>query len=117
MLGGVRLDNKRGYVDCADSTKSVDQLVTRRPGQMLRSDDHNAEVRYLVPVEESWQQAVLESAFDLEFDNVAHLDRSSGKITFAPVATCPRPADVSADVARALRKRIYGLYDLSLIHI
>ena len=110
VLGGVRLDNKRGYVECADCTKSVDQLVTRRPGQMLRSDDANAEVRYLVPVEESWQQAVLESAFDLEFDNVAHLDRASGKLTFAPLATSPRSPDTSADVAMALRSRIYALY-------
>ena len=110
VLGGVRLDNKRGYVECADCTKSVDQLVTRRPGQMLRSDDSNAEVRYLVLVEESWQQAVLESAFDLEFDNVAHLDSATGKVVFAPLASCPRAPAQSAEVAHALRSRIYALY-------
>lgn len=110
VLEVVRLDNKRGYVECADCTKSVDQLVTRRPGQMLRSDDSNAEVRYLVTVDEAWQQSVLERAFDMEFDNVAHLEPSSGTITFAPLATRPRPPADSAAVADALRRRISALY-------
>merc|ERR1712151_629014 len=56
VLQVVRRDNKRGYCNCSDPNKSVDQLVTCRPGKMLRSDDPNAEIRYLVEVDVDWQR-------------------------------------------------------------
>ena len=80
VLQVVRRDNKRGYCNCSDPKKSVDQLVTCRPGKMLRSDDPNAEIRYLVEVDEEWQGAVLAQAFDGYFDKVA--DLQEGEIKF-----------------------------------
>ena len=80
VLQVVRRDNKRGYCNCSDPKKSVDQLVTQRPGKMLRSDDPNAEVRYLVEVDEEWQKRVLAQAFDGEFDKVA--DLRQGQLSF-----------------------------------
>ena len=35
-----------------DESKSVDQLATGRPGKMMRSANFNAELRYLVEVDE-----------------------------------------------------------------
>eukprot|EP01063_Lacrimia_lanifica_P002410 TRINITY_DN1126_c0_g1_i1.p1 TRINITY_DN1126_c0_g1~~TRINITY_DN1126_c0_g1_i1.p1 ORF type:complete len:792 (+),score=422.84 TRINITY_DN1126_c0_g1_i1:74-2449(+) len=72
VLKVVRRDNKRGYTNCS-GCKSVDQLVAGRPGKMLGSEDPNAEVRYLVEVDEAWQASVLGLAFDCEFDLVADL--------------------------------------------
>ncbi|GMH75899.1 hypothetical protein TrST_g30 [Triparma strigata] len=80
VLAVVRRDNKRGYCKC-DDTKSVDQLVTGRPGKMMRSTDKNAELRYLVEVEEEWQERVLGMAYDGAFDKVADLD-TKGKLVF-----------------------------------
>mmetsp|Transcript_61427 Transcript_61427/g.171729 ORF Transcript_61427/g.171729 Transcript_61427/m.171729 type:complete len:946 (+) Transcript_61427:96-2933(+) len=82
VLAVVRRDNKRGYVASADPIKSVDQLVAERPGRMLRSDDSNAELRYLVEVDEDWQRKVLCQAFDGHFDKVA--DMRGGRLTFVP---------------------------------
>ena len=65
VLEVVRRDNKRGYCICSDHTKSVDQLVTGRPGKMMRSSDPNAELRYLVEVDEEWQARVLGSTIFL----------------------------------------------------
>jgi len=84
VLQVVRRDNKRGYCNCSDSKKSVDQLVTCRPGKMLRSDDPNAEVRYLVEVDEDWQGDVLAKAFNGYFDKVA--DLQDGEIKFLPIS-------------------------------
>ena len=80
VLQVVRRDNKRGYCTCSDPKKSVDQLVTDRPGKMLKSDDPNAEIRYLVEVDEEWQGNVLAKAFDGYFDKVA--DLQNGEIKF-----------------------------------
>jgi len=82
VLEVVRRDNKRGYCNCSDHTKSVDQLVTCRPGKMLRSSDPNAEIRYLVEVDEEWQRDVLGKAFDGYFDKVA--DLRNGELIFVP---------------------------------
>jgi len=80
VLKVVRRDNKRGYCSCSDPKKSVDQLVACRPGKMLSSEDPNAEVRYLVEVDEDWQKAVLEKAFEGYFDRSA--DLVDGEIKF-----------------------------------
>merc|ERR1712014_302477 len=77
VLGVVRRDNKRGYVASSDASKSVDQLVTGRPGKMAKSDDINAELRYLVEVDEEWQRDVLHDAFEGEFDKVADLENGT----------------------------------------
>jgi len=112
VLSVVRRDNKRGYCKCTDHTKSVDQLVTCRPGKMLKSDDPNAEVRYLIEVDEDWQKAVLEQAFDRHFDNVA--DLQEGQIKFCPERK--RSKDLSylhsssKDVATYLRERLLVAY-------
>jgi len=84
VLQVVRRDNKRGYCNCSDPCKSVDQLVTSRPGKMLASPDPNAEVRYLVEVDEEWQKNALEKAFDGYFDRTCDLVK--GEIVF--VDTC-----------------------------
>jgi len=81
VLAVVRRDNKRGYIKCDDCTKSVDQLVTGRPGKMMRSTDKNAELRYLVEVDEEWQERVLGMAYDGHFDKVADID-TKGKLVF-----------------------------------
>jgi len=81
VLDVVRRDNKRGYIQCDDCTKSVDQLVTGRIGKMMRSTDKNAELRYLVEVDEDWQRKVLGMAFDGKFDKVADID-DEGKLRF-----------------------------------
>ena len=80
VLQVVRRDNKRGYCNCSDPCKSVDQLVTKRPGKMLGSKDPNAEIRYLVEVDEEWQERVLGKAFEGEFDKVA--DLHEGELVF-----------------------------------
>ena len=72
VLRVVRRDNKRGYCACSDESKSVDQLVTGRPGKMMRSTDKNAELRYLVEVDEAWQARVLSMAYDGIFDKVSY---------------------------------------------
>jgi 3-dehydroquinate synthetase len=81
VLDVVRRDNKRGYIACDDCTKSVDQLVTGRIGKMMRSTDKNAELRYLVEVDEDWQKRVLGMAYDGKFDKVADID-DEGKLRF-----------------------------------
>jgi len=104
-IAGVRLDNKRGYCECAIDV-SVDQLVTSRPGRMLRSADANAEVRYMVIIEEARQRQALERAFDLEFDLVAHRNPATGALEFLPLATDPRAAGLGRPIAAELRRRI-----------
>jgi len=105
VLKVVRRDNKRGYC-CDGSASSVDQLVAGRPGRMLRSEDPNAELRYLVPVEEAWQRRVLSAAFDGEFDLVA--DVQEGTLTFAP---CGSERQASAEtVARHVRQLLHETY-------
>jgi len=81
VLEVVRRDNKRGYCECSDAKKSVDQLVTGRPGKMMRSADSNAELRYLVEVDEEWQARVIGMAFDGAFDKVADIN-DAGKLVF-----------------------------------
>lgn len=112
VLQVVRRDNKRGYCNCSDSKKSVDQLVTCRPGKMLRSDDPNAEVRYLVEVDEDWQGDVLAKAFNGHFDKVA--DLQDGEIKFLAMSQqrirkngCKSQ---SKEVARHIRSLLMNAY-------
>merc|ERR1712151_505539 len=113
VLKVVRRDNKRGYCNCSDPNKSVDQLVTCRPGKMLRSDDPNAEIRYLVEVDEEWQRDVLAKAFDGEFDKVA--DFQSGKIEFLASKEVRKGRNVlkseSKFVASFIRSRVLEAYN------
>ena len=111
VLDVVRRDNKRGYCNCSDPTKSVDQLVTCRPGKMLRSDDPNAEIRYLVEVDEEWQGQVLSLAFDSYFDKVADLEK--GRITFVPTSQISkknRLKSSSKQVAKHIRASLLKAY-------
>merc|ERR1712014_74958 len=97
VLGVVRRDNKRGYVASSDASKSVDQLVTGRPGKMAKSDDINAELRYLVEVDEDWQLKVLRDAFEGEFDKVA--DMQDGNLVFLPSCSpCQSSVDEVVDM-------------------
>jgi hypothetical protein len=102
-LAVVRLDNKRGYCECA-ADSSVDQLVASRPGRMLKSPDPNAEVRYMVTIAEERQRAALERAFELEFDLVAHLEE--GRVLFRPLASAPRSIGTGLPIATEVRRRI-----------
>jgi 3-dehydroquinate synthetase len=106
VLSVVRRDNKRGYVASADPTKSVDQLVQGRPGKMAKSDDVNAELRYLVEVDEAWQQRVLSEAFDGEFDKVA--DLRHGELHFVASGT-PCQSDLE-DVAEKVYAELSTMY-------
>eukprot|EP00559_Dactyliosolen_fragilissimus_P001098 CAMPEP_0184861726 /NCGR_PEP_ID=MMETSP0580-20130426/6342_1 /TAXON_ID=1118495 /ORGANISM="Dactyliosolen fragilissimus" /LENGTH=856 /DNA_ID=CAMNT_0027359317 /DNA_START=32 /DNA_END=2602 /DNA_ORIENTATION=+ len=112
VLQVVRRDNKRGYCNCSDPEKSVDQLVTCRPGKMLSSPDPNAEVRYLVEVDESWQRDVLSKAFNGEFDRVA--DIRNGNLTFVPSNLTGKGRSglktPSKDVALHIRSRLLSAY-------
>jgi len=85
VIAVVRRDNKRGYCAGTSDSKSVDQLVAGRPGKMLRSEDANAELRYLVEVDEDMQREVLGKAFDGAFDRVA--DLRDGKLSFIHKST------------------------------
>ena len=118
VLQVVRRDNKRGYCNCSDPSKSVDQLVTCRPGKMLRSDDPNAEVRYLVEVDEDWQKNVLEKAFDGYFDKVA--DLQDGKLHFRSSAPTAKNRDMltssSGDVAKYIRSRLLQAYSTDTLN-
>jgi hypothetical protein len=113
VLEVVRRDNKRGYCACSART-SVDQLVTGRLGKMMRSNDANAELRYLVEVEEDWQRRVLCMAFDGVFDKAADLD-ADGKLIFVPSATV-RSTEASclksesSDVGQTISKAIAKIY-------
>lgn len=112
VLKVVRRDNKRGYCKCGPN-KSVDQLVTCRPGKMLRSEDPNAEVRYLVEVDEEWQRKVLAQAFDGHFDKVA--DMKNGKLMFVKSTSsfAERVTSLessSEQVADYIRGRLYKAY-------
>uniref|UniRef100_A0A7S3VG49 3-dehydroquinate synthase N-terminal domain-containing protein n=1 Tax=Chaetoceros debilis TaxID=122233 RepID=A0A7S3VG49_9STRA len=109
VLQVVRRDNKRGYCACSDPKKSVDQLVTCRPGKMLSSPDPNAEIRYLVEVDEDWQGAVLAQAFDGYFDKVA--DLQNGEIKFLPSTTRKSTLkSKSKEVAKNIRTRLISAY-------
>jgi len=115
VLAVVRRDNKRGYTNCTDCCKSVDQLVTDRPGKMLRSADPNAELRYLVEVDESWQAQVLDQAFEGFFDRVA--DVKDGELVFETLRNgFERQADAGT-VASKIHQTIRELYDEELQYI
>jgi hypothetical protein len=109
VLNVVRRDNKRGYVASADPSKSVDQLVCDRPGKMARSDDKSAELRYLVEVDEDWQQEVLFDAFEGEFDKVA--DVQDGNLVFVHAGS-PCRAQVE-EVADMLYSKLSQMYSTS----
>jgi len=111
VLQVVRRDNKRGYTECSDCAKSVDQLVMRRPGQMLRSEDPNAELRYLVEVDEAWQREVLLMAFKGEFDQKA--DIRAGELSFVG-QTEEREAPTSSCVAQHIWQCVRDLYEEDL---
>lgn len=117
VLQVVRRDNKRGYCNCSDPNKSVDQLVTCRPGKMLRSDDPNAEIRYLVEVDEDWQRKVLAKAFDGEFDKVA--DLQNGKIEFVSSNAVRNNRNIlrsgSKSVATYIRSRVMEAYNNDMV--
>jgi len=111
VLQVVRRDNKRGYCKSSDKSKSVDQLVTRRPGKMLASPDPNAEIRYLVEVDEDWQRSVLDKAFDGYFDKVA--DLQNGELTFVPTESVTRKSELKSEstvVAAHIRSCILSAY-------
>lgn len=73
VLDVIRRDNKRGYCSCSTDTASVDQLVKDQPGRMLRSSDPDAEIRYLVEINEDLQKEMLGRAYDCEFDCYADI--------------------------------------------
>ena len=108
VLQVVRRDNKRGYCNCCDPKKSVDQLVTVRPGKMLRSEDPNAEIRYLVEVDEEWQGDVLAKAFEGHFDMVA--DLQGEELKFIPTSQMRSLKSQSKDVARQIRSKLLNAY-------
>jgi 3-dehydroquinate synthetase len=108
VLKVVRRDNKRGYCNCSDITKSVDQLVIQRPGRMMRSKDPNAELRYLVEVDESLQLKMLRKAFKGDFDLVA--DLVDGKLTFEPVDDIDLLQSTSNEVSKYIRARVKNIY-------
>jgi len=103
VLRVVRRDNKRGYVASADPSKSVDQLVTGRPGRMLRSGDQSAELRYLVEVDEQWQHDVLCRAYDGYFDRIADLEGGKLKFVAPNVGTTANSHDVGAYIHAELQ--------------
>eukprot|EP00656_Telonema_subtile_P013409 TRINITY_DN16814_c0_g1_i1.p1 TRINITY_DN16814_c0_g1~~TRINITY_DN16814_c0_g1_i1.p1 ORF type:complete len:681 (+),score=172.11 TRINITY_DN16814_c0_g1_i1:469-2511(+) len=112
VLEVVRRDNKRGYCHCSDASKSVDQLVTGRPGKMMRSTDSNAELRYLVEVDEEWQARVLGMAYDGLFDKVADIDED-GKMTFIPrssIASTKNLTASSKDVGDFIHRAVGNIY-------
>jgi len=104
VLQVVRRDNKRGYCNCSDPKKSVDQLVTCRPGKMLQSSDPNAEIRYLVEVDEEWQANVLGQAFDGYFDMVA--DLQGGEIKFLPTSQRKSARSICKSKSKTVAKHI-----------
>mmetsp|Transcript_65557 Transcript_65557/g.156724 ORF Transcript_65557/g.156724 Transcript_65557/m.156724 type:complete len:941 (+) Transcript_65557:55-2877(+) len=106
VLQVVRRDNKRGYCKCREDS-SVDQLVRDRPGCLLRSDDPDAELRYLVEVTEDSQRDVLERAFDGEFDKVAVLKGPA--LQLVPRENFCEESD-QMQTASALRGLIASLY-------
>jgi len=105
VLKVVRRDNKRGYTACGCG-KSVDQLVCGRPGKMLKSDDYNAELRYLVEVDEQWQERVLSLAFDGAFDKVA--DISDSELQFKSHEEGRQTGAVF--IAETIRTRLQAMY-------
>lgn len=112
VLDVVRRDNKRGYCNCSDASKSVDQLVTGRPGKMMRSTDKNAELRYLVEVDEAWQERVLNMAYDGHFDKVADMNEE-GKLKFInrnKITTNKRLVSSSSDVGAFIHKAMKSIY-------
>lgn len=112
VLQIVRRDNKRGYCDICSSNQSVDQLVTCRPGRMLRSADTNAEIRYLVQVNEVWQREVLIKAFEGYFDNVA--DFRDQSIVFVPLSEVRNIYSLyttGRTLSTYIRKELFLLYD------
>jgi len=112
VLQVVRRDNKRGYCDYSDSKKSVDQLVTCRPGKMLRSSDANAEIRYLVEVDEEWQRQVLKKAFDGHFDNF--VDIRNGGLVFRSLSEMKHDHLLMAsskNVSSHIKKDLLSIYD------
>merc|ERR1712038_1511986 len=110
ILQVVRRDNKRGYCNCSDPKKSVDQLVTCRPGKMLSSNDPNAEIRYLVEVDEAWQGDVLGKAFDGYFDKVADLEKGEIKFQSSNYRKKIEFKSKSKFVARNIRSRLIQAY-------
>ena len=111
VLQVVRRDNKRGYCKSSDPKKSVDQLVTCRPGKMLSSPDPNAAMRYLVEVDEEWQRNVLAEAFDGNFDKVA--DLRNGELIFIPSAKVEEGTKLNAkssEVATHIRSSLLRAY-------
>lgn len=109
VLDVVRRDNKRGYCKCA-ADASVDQLVQERPGCLLRSEDPDAELRYLVEVTEKSQREVLERAFDGEFDKVAVADGDGIKLVMRRDFSATGADAGSLKTAGLLRKLIQSLY-------
>jgi hypothetical protein len=79
---------------------------------MLRSDDPNAEMRYLVEVDEDWQGDVLAKAFNGYFDKVA--DLQDGEIKFLPMSqlriTKNGCKSKSKEVARHIRSALMKAY-------
>ena len=78
---------------------------------MLGSDDPNAEIRYLVEVDEEWQGNVLAKAFDGYFDKVADLQQ--GEIKFISSSQAQKKNALkssSKQVARHIRNALLEAY-------
>ena len=114
VLEVVRRDNKRGYCACSGCGKSVDQLVTGRPGKMMRSTDENAALRYLVEVDEEWQSRVLGMAFDGYFDKAADVDEDGNLVFLERRAIVRGGGEVfvssSAEVGEHIHKAMRAIY-------
>lgn len=106
VLQVVRRDNKRGYCKCREDS-SVDQLVRQRPGCLLRSSDPEAELRYLVEVTEDSQRAVLERAFDCEFDKVAVLKENQLHLVSREQSSTEGDQTQTASALRGLIASLY----------
>mmetsp|Transcript_26011 Transcript_26011/g.47531 ORF Transcript_26011/g.47531 Transcript_26011/m.47531 type:complete len:801 (+) Transcript_26011:67-2469(+) len=108
VLKVVRRDNKRGYCKCAEGS-SVDQLVSQRPGCLLRSSDPSAELRYLVEVSEESQRTVLQRAFEGAYDNVLTFEREA--LEFIPRNRFTADGRSAKTAAQALDGLIQSLYE------
>ena len=82
----------------------------------MRSTDSNAELRYLVEVDEAWQEAVLCMAYEGKFDRVADINLE-GKLMFVERCKVTSPSSLiseSADVAEFMHQSIQAVYDVDV---
>jgi hypothetical protein len=75
---------------------------------LLRSENPNADIRYLVEVDEEWQGDVLAKAFEGHFDMVA--DLQGEELKFIPTSQMRSLKSQSKDVARQIRSKLLNAY-------